>query len=104
MTDNDQKFLVGLNHFPKFGPVKLRRLNNFFSCYKEAFQANQNSLLKAGIDEKTALEFISVRKDINPDMIMSRLEKEGIKIIINKIMIIKKIRKLLKLMRFIQWK
>jgi len=29
---------------------------------------------------------------------------KGIKIIINKIMIIKKIRKLLKLMRFIQWK
>jgi len=77
--DKDIKYLVALNHFLKFGPVKLYRLKKAFENYEKAFKAHVKELISAGIDEKTANEFVSTREQLNPDTIMERLQKEEIK-------------------------
>ncbi len=75
------KYLIALNHFPKFGAKRLQLLRNYFSNYKEAFFASYNDLIEAGIPEKIAHEFIAARENINIDEILKILEKENIKTI-----------------------
>lgn len=80
MQDNI-KYLVGLNNFPKFGPVRLKKIKRYFNDYKNAFLANTNELTKAGIEENIANEFVSARVNINPEKLIEKIKEEGIKII-----------------------
>lgn len=77
----DAKYLVSLNTFPKFGPVRLKKLKARFPSFKEAFYAGPEEIIKAGIDEKLTLEFIAHRKDVNPDALMEEIINEGVKLI-----------------------
>ncbi len=79
--DKNSKYLVGLSSFWKFGPVSLSKLKRYFQTTEDAFQANSDQLIKAGINEKVANEFIQERKEINLDQILEKLNKENIKII-----------------------
>jgi DNA processing protein len=81
MDKNQKPYLLGLSHFPKFGAKRLKLLQNYFSNYKEAFWANYNDLIQAGISEKIAHEFVAARENINLDIILKTLEKENIKTI-----------------------
>ena len=79
MNNNDLKYLIGLSHFPKFGPVRMQKLKKRFPFFESAFGASLNELIKAGIEENVAQEFIATRDNINPDEILEKLEKENIK-------------------------
>lgn len=80
-NSSDLKYLIALNHFPKFGPVRMQKLKKGFSLFENAFNASSNELLKAGIEENIAEEFIAARSNINPDEISEKLKKENIKVI-----------------------
>ncbi|MBU4375479.1 DNA-processing protein DprA [Patescibacteria group bacterium] len=75
------KYWVGLSHFPKFGPVRLKKIKKYFAEYEHAFNASSSELEKAGIEKNIAEEFVSARISINPDELAERLNKENIKII-----------------------
>jgi len=75
------KYLIALNHFPKFGPVKLKKIKKYFPNYQIAWTANFNELKLAGLDEKNIQEFIYFRSQTNPDFIIEKLNKENIKTI-----------------------
>ena len=76
------KYLIALSHFAKFGPVRIKKLKKYFhNNFELAFKADINKLISAGIDEKTAYEFIVERKKIYPDEIIEKLNREKIKII-----------------------
>ncbi|KKR21305.1 MAG: hypothetical protein UT48_C0010G0053 [Parcubacteria group bacterium GW2011_GWE2_39_37] len=81
MSENIEaiKYSVALNHFPKFGPVRFKRLTQYFPTPKEAFFAPVKELMAAGIEENIAYEFQAVRLNINPEKIMERMEKEGVR-------------------------
>lgn len=81
MLDTDLKYLIALNHFPKFGPKRLTQLKKFFPKYFFAFKAGAHDLESAGINANIAQEFISWRNDIDIDNICENLEKENIKIL-----------------------
>ena len=80
-SNKDQVYLIGLSHFPKFGPKRLKLLLAYFSNAANAFEAPQSEIIKAGIKERIASEFISVRASINLDKLLSTLENENIQVI-----------------------
>ena len=77
----DIKYLIALSHFPKFGPVRLQRLQNYFQDQETAFKADFSTLRQAGIEENVAYEFIAARAGIDPDRILENLAKENIQAI-----------------------
>ena len=80
--DKNTKYLIALSCFSKFGPARIKKLKKYFyNNYEIAFKSDINKLINAGIDEKTAYEFISERKNIYPDQIIEKLNQEKIKII-----------------------
>ena len=77
----DLKYWIGLNNFPKFGPVRFKKLINYFQDMRVAFRATSEELIKAGIEANIAQEFVTARMEINPDELIDRLAKEDIKVI-----------------------
>jgi len=79
MKKEEKNYLLGLNTFPKFGPVRLKRIGKYFPSWKDAFNANISELKKAGIEEKIAEEYISTRNKIDINKLLEELNKENIK-------------------------
>ncbi|HTW96447.1 MAG TPA: DNA-processing protein DprA [Candidatus Methylomirabilis sp.] len=78
MTSADKKFLIAFGQFPKIGPVRLKKLKNHFSSWQAAFTSPSVELVRAGIEENVAAEFVAARAAINPDKILLQLEEEKI--------------------------
>ena len=73
--NNDLKYLIALNHFPKFGPIRMQKIKKYFALFKDAFKADSSELTKAGIEENVTHEFIAARTSINPDEILEKVSK-----------------------------
>ncbi len=78
---NDTKYWLALNSFPKFGPVRFKKIKNYFPSLKDAYWATAEELQRAGLEEKMAQEFTAVKMSINPDKLLEEMEQEKIKII-----------------------
>jgi len=78
---NDLKYWVALNNFQKFGPVRTRKLAKTFPDMESAFKARAQDLTAAGLEPNLVNEFLAARQQIDPDSIMARLDKEGIRVI-----------------------
>ena len=74
-------YLIALTHFPKFGQKSIQKLKNYFPNFQIAFEANLDNLIKAGIKEKIAQEFIEFRQTFRLEEILAHLEKENIKVV-----------------------
>ena len=81
MNLDHNKYLIALTHFPKFGPVRLKKIKKYFDNLEIAFSSDAQRLKQAGIEENVAYEFIAERSNINPDKIIEQMNKENIKII-----------------------
>ncbi len=81
MPRENHKYLIALNHFPKFGPVRIKRLQKHFTRLEAAFNASARELKMAGIEESLAHEFAAARRDIVPDRIMENIAREKINIV-----------------------
>ncbi len=81
MPNNDLKYLVAIHSFPKFGPIRIKRLKKYFSNFEQAWKANCNELKQAGIEENVANEFCAAKINIQPDDLIARLEREKIKVL-----------------------
>lgn len=80
-SNKDQVYLIGLSHFPKFGPKRLKLLLTYFNNAEQAFEAPLNEIIKAGIKERIALEFISARANIDLRKLLNILKNENIQVI-----------------------
>lgn len=78
---SDLKYWLALNQFDKFGPVKFKKIKNGFPDMESAFKAPLKDFVSAGIDEKTAEEFIIFRHQIEPEKLLLDLNKEKIKVL-----------------------
>jgi len=75
------KYLIALSHFPKFGPVRIKRLKKHFHNMESAFNASAQELNRAGIENKLADEFVAARININSEQLLEQLNKENINVI-----------------------
>jgi DNA processing protein len=75
------KYLIAISHFSKFGPVRLKKINRGFRDYKTAFDASSGELVRAGIEENIAHEFIAFRQTIEVEKLIEKILKENIKIL-----------------------
>ncbi len=79
---DELKYLLGLIRFEKFGAITIARLKNKFAGWREAFNASADELVKIGISERLANEFLATRRAIDPDKELALLTKHDIKAIL----------------------
>lgn len=77
----DLKYWLALSQFYKFGPVKFKKIKKHFPNMETAFKAPLQEYLRAGIDEKTAEEFIIFKHQVEPDRLLENLNREKIKVL-----------------------
>lgn len=76
------KYINALNQLRCIGPKGFMKLDNYFDCFKDAWEASTRHFEKAGIGGEKALEEIDTRRaDIDPEKEWERLQKEGIEVI-----------------------
>jgi len=77
----NQKYQLAFNSFQKFGPVKMRLIENYFPNIKTAFYSSIFDLEKAGLSPNLIKKFIDWRKAYNIEEAIKELRIENIKII-----------------------
>lgn len=80
LTEN-QKYQLAFNHFQKFGPIKMRLIENYFSNLKTAFYSSAIDLEKTGLNPNLVNKFIKWRESFNLENCLKELERENIRII-----------------------
>lgn len=78
---DELKYWLILSQFYKFGPAKFKKLKNHFPDIKSACEASLKDYLMAGIEEKTAEEFMIFKHQADPDKLLENLDKDGLKIL-----------------------
>lgn len=78
---NDLKYWIAISQFAKIGATRFAKLYNYFPDMENAWRASYTELLKSGLEQKIAEEFILIRNGINPDLELEKVEKENIKVI-----------------------
>ncbi|MBI5077225.1 DNA-protecting protein DprA [Candidatus Falkowbacteria bacterium] len=75
---SDLKYWLAFSAVNKFGFQKISALRAYFPSLKEAWTAPLAELIRAGINQEFAEEFILTRKEINPDQELEKLNAEKI--------------------------
>ena len=79
------KYWVALNNFPRFGPIRFKKIEKYFfrqdPSLENAFRAKVDELVRAGIEENIAEEFAATREEIDPEKLIAKLKEEGVKVI-----------------------
>src|SRR4030042_310191 len=78
---NDLKYWVAISQFAKFGAARFKKLYNYFPDMEAAWTADFLELQKSGLEDNIAQEFILIRRQIDPDKEMEKVQRENIKII-----------------------
>lgn len=75
---DDLGYWLALARFPKFGAVRIKRLSESFPTMREAFAADADALVAAGIDAAVAEAFIVERSHLNPEHELDLLRQHGV--------------------------
>ena len=81
MNKSDLKYWVGFSLISGVGAARGNRLVNYFDSMKNAWNASEPQLARAGLEEAIIKEFIEKKKEIDLDDEMKRIEEEGISLI-----------------------
>ncbi len=81
MVFEDSLYLHAFNILPQFGPARLALLTNYFDDFKSAFNADLKELIKTGIDESLAKNFLEFKTKLNLEQEAEKLAKAQIKIL-----------------------
>jgi len=76
-----QEAYLGFSHFPKIGPIKIKRLLKYFPDIAATFQAPAGGLIRAGLEEKLIAEFTVWRRSFCAPKIQEQLIKSQINFI-----------------------
>jgi DNA processing protein len=77
----DLKYWVGFNIVPGVGPVRFRRLLDYFGEAPRAWQASASELARAGLDSKTAESVVATRQRLNLERELERLAQQGVQVL-----------------------
>lgn len=78
----EEKYWLGFSRVSGIGAVRLRRLLEYFEGLEAAWKAGAGDLMAAGLEPKLVERTLALRKSLNLDNEMARLEKLGIKLLI----------------------
>jgi len=81
MDKNELKHWVGFSLIDGIGASRGNRIANFFDTMENAWNASESDLARAGIEEKVIEEILKMRKKIDLDKEMQKIEKEGISLL-----------------------
>jgi DNA processing protein len=81
MNKSDLKYWVGFSLIPGIGSARGNRIVNYFDSMKNAWEASESELARAGIEESVLKEIVKARNEINLDIEMRKIEEAGISLI-----------------------
>lgn len=81
LSVDDLKYWVGFSLISGVGSARGNKLVNFFDSMKNAWNASESDLARAGIEENIIAEIVRARKEIDLENEMEKIEKEGISLI-----------------------
>ncbi len=77
----DLKYWNAINLNTRIGPVKFKKLYNYFDTMEEVWQTDSLKLLKCGLKEKDINYFLAKRQSIDANSEFEKLLKENIELI-----------------------
>ena len=77
----DKKYWVAFSQIESLGPLKFKKLYNYFPDLQTAWQASHGELKTAGLSDKDVEKIFSQQDSVNPDQEWEKLEKLGINVI-----------------------
>jgi DNA processing protein len=78
----DVRYWVGFNRVYGVGPAKVRALIDHFGDLETAWNADLNALREAGLDRRAIENLVNVRKTLDLDQEIERVQKTGARILI----------------------
>jgi DNA processing protein len=78
----DRHYLIALSAVPGVGPVRIRRLIQYFGSPEAAWRASLSHLLAAGLEEKIAGSLATLRGALDPESLPGRLERAGVRALV----------------------
>lgn len=72
-------YLLALHSIDGLGPVRLKRILDYFKDPKLAWEANINEICTLGVPRSVVELLADVRKKLDPDFYMQSIQKAGIK-------------------------
>jgi len=73
-----RKYWVGFNIVPAIGPAKVRALLDHFGDLESAWHADVGALKQAGLDRRAIQNLVTLRKKLDLDAEMEKLEKHHV--------------------------
>ena len=74
-------YWVGFNLVKGIGAVRLKQVLDFFGSLEVAWNSPRDGLLGAGLSPKIVDNFVQIHNQVNLDLIMTNIDKKGIKVI-----------------------
>ncbi len=81
MSTPDHKFYNAFNLISQMGPMRFKKLCDYFDTMEDAWDANLIEYKKAGLEKNVIEKIVQLKKNISPEKEFEKLEKEGIKIV-----------------------
>ncbi len=81
MTGTQLRYWVAFNIVPQIGSVRLRALLNHFGSLEAAWMAQPAELQAAGLDRRALANLLTIRKSLDLDREMERLERAGVSVL-----------------------
>src|SRR5215207_4454731 len=78
---SDPKFWLGFSLVPEIGPKRLANLLNWFGDLSNAWGADEGKLLQSGLEKQPTANLIHVRKKINLDAEMEKVQRVGARLV-----------------------
>jgi DNA processing protein len=78
----DPRYWVGFNLIPQIGPIKLRRLLDFFGDLETAWRANAMDLAAAGLDRRALENLLAARPKINLDAELEKIARANVRVLV----------------------
>ncbi|NWG18239.1 MAG: DNA-protecting protein DprA [Chloroflexi bacterium] len=78
---NDRKYWLGFSLVPEIGPKRLSQLLKWFGDLALAWTASETSLFETGLDRQPVENLLRVRRQLNLDAEMAKVEKAGARLL-----------------------
>ncbi len=78
---DSKAYWVGFNLVRGIGAVRFKNLLNHFGNLEIAWDAPAGALITAGLPARVVENFLSVRKQINLDVLMKRIDDQGVQVL-----------------------
>ncbi len=72
-----RKYWIGFNHVAGIGPARLKLLAGHFPSLEAAWHADEQSLARSGLDQRTISSLVQTRRSLDLDAVQRRLDDLG---------------------------